>query len=316
MYDSVRSEVESILDLTYAAERRGTDKKLTELYELAKKQQWNAATAINWQEENANPQQRILEDERMAIYGTRYWDQLDEEGQIRLNRDWSAYTLSQILDAEQAALLICGQLVNVMPKLEQKLCAAVQLLDEARHVEVFRRYLDKRLEGKKYPMNPSLLELIRLLRADKKWHHKLVGMQLIIEGIAISSFRSMLASAHDPLIKKVVEYVLRDESRHIAFGVIAIRETVSRLANQDREDLARFAYETVIRASGRYFPREIYQELGFGKEEIEEISRLSQEGPYRKQFLQNLFSVVMVNIKQAELITPMIRHRYQESGLL
>ena len=313
-YDAVLSEVESVFDVGYLDDRGERAAVLETLYETAKRQQWNAATVVDWERVPAYDGP-ILEDQRIAIYGSPFWDRLSAAQRLQINRYWSAYTLCHFLDAEQAALLVCGQLVNLLPDLPQKLCVAVQLIDEARHVEVFRRYLEKRLGGKRYPTNPSLRDLLRDIRSDRRWYAKLIGMQMIIEGIGIASFRSMLAYGNDPLLKEIIAYVLRDEARHVAFGVRSLGDMTAELDAAGREEIASFAFEALRKASGRYFPREVYADLGFTAAEIEDISALSREGPFRKQFLRNLFSAVVQNLDRVGLITPAVRACYAAAGL-
>ena len=113
-------------------------KALRDLYEVAKKQQWNAATDISWDLE-IDPDGNILDPSQDALRELDVIKALPEETQKKLSVCNAAWILSQLLHGEQGALLCCGQLVEAVPDIDGKLYAATQVIDEARHVEVFYR---------------------------------------------------------------------------------------------------------------------------------------------------------------------------------
>ena len=215
---------------------------LRDLYERAKRDQWNASTHIDWAKD-VDPERGILEDQQIPIYGTGWWERLTRGEQARLNHYWSTWRFSQNLHGEQGGLLIAAQVVAAMPSIEGKLCMGVQVVDEARHTEVFERYLREKMR-KRYPVNASLLKLMQLLISESRWYVKLVGIQLIIENLARASFRSSLRGAKDDLIRDILTNVLRDENRHVAFGVLSIRRVVlEEISAEEREELTDFAFE-------------------------------------------------------------------------
>ena len=169
--------------------------------------------------------------------------------QRRLFREAATFTLSQVLHGEQAALMVCGQLVNVVPDLDGKFAAAVQVMDEARHVEVFARYLDK--VGHRYPIDPDLQAIVAQILAETDWEAKCVGMQVILESVALGFFRSGTEMAREPVLASFIGKVHEDEARHVAYGVLSLEARVPNLPDDARRRLEDLAYESVLRIGGR-----------------------------------------------------------------
>ena len=184
-----------------------------DLYEKLKAYQWNASTEIDW----SRPVQNFSE-ESYALVKNHF----SREEYDRLRARERAFTFGQLFLGEQAALALCGQLLNMVPEMETKLCLAGQIIDEARHVEVFGRYLDKL--GVETPFNPPLVELIQRLLDSDHYGEKIVGMQIFLEGIAVGLFQRFQTDSPDPLMRDLIQLVLRDESRHACFGVIYLAD--------------------------------------------------------------------------------------------
>ncbi|MBI3949457.1 MAG: ferritin-like domain-containing protein [Acidobacteria bacterium] len=170
-WDEIGNTLKTILNYDYAS----TKVPLRNLYEKAKREQWNASEDIDWGIE-VDVERGILNDRRVAIYGTPLWDSLDEKQRRRLNYLESAWSLSQFLHGEQGSLLVCGQLVDCVPHLDAKFYAASQAFDEARHVEVFERYLVEKLGGIR-PINKDLKFLLDVTLSSELWQMKCIGMQ-------------------------------------------------------------------------------------------------------------------------------------------
>ena len=289
--------------------------ELLGLYEKAKKRQWNASEAIDW-DRPVDLERGILEDERIAVYGTPLWDRLGSKKQNELNCLNSAWILSQFMHGEQGALITCGQIVSSIPWLEGKLYTASQVMDEGRHVEVYTKYLQLKL-GRIYPVNQELNQLMKMVLTDSRWYFKLIGMQLIIESLALASFKSMARNSKDDLIKDIIKYVMADESRHVGFGVLALRDLITNeIPEAEREELADFAYEACGLMAKGFFPAEVYAEVGFTEADIPEIRETVRNAPARREFLSGLWSVLVPNLKKVGLITDRMRPRYEEVRLL
>jgi hypothetical protein len=184
-----------------------------DLYEKLKVYQWNASTEIDW----SRPICNYTEESYAAVRHLYSPEDFD-----RLRARERAFTFAQLFLGEQAAMALCAQLLNIVPEMETKFCLAGQIMDEARHVEVFGRYLDKL--GVDAPLNPPLEELVHRLLDSDHYGEKIVGMQIFLEGVAVGLFQTFQKNSPDPLMRDLIQLVLRDESRHAGFGVIYLAD--------------------------------------------------------------------------------------------
>ena len=200
-----------------------------ELYEKLKTYQWNASTEIDWSRPIRNYSEETYD---------RVKSQFSREDFDRLCGERRAFTFTQLFLGEQAALALCSQLLNMVPETETKFCLAGQIIDEARHVEVFGRYLDKL--GFDSPFNPPLEELIHRLLESDHYGEKIVGMQIFLEGIAVGLFQRFQHDSPDPLMRELITLVLRDESRHAGFGVIYLADRFRNVSAAERSRIEGF----------------------------------------------------------------------------
>lgn len=221
--------------------------KLESLYSKSKRHQWNAELDVDWGRFAADA--RILDPRRDILSRLRCVQELPEETREALFRQAALFTLSQVLHGEQAALMTCGQLVNAVPDMEGKFAASAQVIDEARHVEVFARYLG--CHGSHYPIDPDLQAIVSQLLTESEWEPKCVGMQVILESLALGFFRLGTEMAHEPVLQSFIGRVHEDESRHVAYGVLSLEERIPHLAPESRRRLEDFAYDAVARIGGR-----------------------------------------------------------------
>src|SRR6185369_16500354 len=140
----------------------------------------------------------------------------------QLHTELSSWMLSQFLHGEQGALLAAAQLTTAVPDMDSKYYVATQVVDEARHVEVYDRYLHEKI-GFSYPISPHLKTLLDLILKDSRWDMKLLGMQIMVEGLALAAFGIIRQQTSEPLLGKLTHYVMLDEARHVAYGVLALR---------------------------------------------------------------------------------------------
>ena len=158
--------------------------------------------------------------------------------------------LSQFMHGEQGAMLVAAKIVETVPWIDAKYYAATQTMDEARHTEVFAKYLHTKL-GEAYPMSPFLEAQITALIEDSRWDIAYLGMQIVIESLALAAFGGMLRSVEEPLLKKLLRYVLADEARHVAFGVLSLSEYYADLTEAELKDRQDFLLENTIRSRSR-----------------------------------------------------------------
>jgi P-aminobenzoate N-oxygenase AurF len=216
--------------------------ELRRLYLKATEAQWVAERDIDWSREIDRPKFAATPlGGPFPIEKTSYWRSLDEDRLWEVTRRSAAFRLSQFLHGEQGALMVAAQLVNAVPHTDAKFYAATQTMDEARHVQVFARYIEKLDEVQ--PISPALKGILDATLATDDWMKKLVGMQIVVEGLALFSFKEMRTLTQEPLLKELLTYVSRDESRHHAYGVQYIERCVPCLDDAERRELEDFALE-------------------------------------------------------------------------
>jgi P-aminobenzoate N-oxygenase AurF len=245
--ESERFETDCLMQSVFRDHYALDAERLESLYSKSKRHQWNAELDVDWAA--FEPEVQILDAERDFLSRLRCVQELPEAQRDALLREAAIFAISQILHGEQAALMVCGQLVNVVPDLDGKFAAAVQVMDEARHVEVFSRYLAK--VGHRYPIDPDLQAIVGQILAERDWEAKCVGMQVILESVALGFFRSGTELAREPVFASFIGRVHEDESRHVAYGVLSLAERIPKLAPDARRRLEDLAYESVFRIAGR-----------------------------------------------------------------
>ncbi|MBP6382092.1 MAG: ferritin-like domain-containing protein [Pseudomonadales bacterium] len=296
----------------YNWDYRVQDDRIRKLYELGKQLNWNVETDIDWNK----PRTRLTPEQRDAIVafkGYGPYEALSEEQKQEFAEHENVWTLSQFLHGEQGALLVASQLTSCAPTLNAKLYAASQTFDEARHVEVFNKYLQTKA-GYMYPVDPALKSLLDKILTDPRWDLKFIGMQLIIEGLALSAFTTMKATTpKGELLNDVVELVLRDEARHVTFGINYLEEHLKSLSEAEREERARFAYEACVVARERMIPKDVFHHWGWN---VEEARRIYLEGEFRQMFRNLMFMRVMPNLRRIGLLTDSVRPLFEQLGML
>jgi hypothetical protein len=305
------------LDTLWDFDDEPTPHELETLYETAKKNQWNASTAIDWSRQ-VGKDGPVLNVE-MAFAGTQFYEPLTAEEKREVEIRVSSWRLSQFLHGEQGALLVCGQLVNGIPELDCKLYASTQVVDEGRHVEVYERYV-KKLD-RIYPVDPLLKQLIDEILASPHWELKLLGMQMLIEGLAIAAFNIMRRQTGDPTLGDVLDYVLQDEGRHVNFGYFALKRAVPAMVAEKREFLEDFAYRACDAMYGRdehtgfRSIRDVWLEMGWDPEAI--LRDTLAHSQTVKAFNRFLFTEVLIpRLQRLGLISERVAPRYRAIGLL
>ena len=186
-------------------------------------------------------------------WGEKEWQQFGIE-----SRRW---TLSQFLHGEQGALICTAKIVETVPWYDAKLYASTQVVDEARHVEVFARYLEEKLGGE-YQINVHLRMLLDDIINDSRWDMTYLGMQIMVEGLALAAFGFMQQMTTEPLLKKLLRYVMSDEARHVAFGVLSLQDFYTELDSKEIRERQEFAYEAAVRMRDRFLQQEVWERMG------------------------------------------------------
>lgn len=295
---------------SYNWDYEAANSKIRRLYELGKRFNWNAELDVDW----AQPLPADARDEAEPEGWRDHpkWQALTPAQKREFSARSNAQTLSQFLHGEQGALMVASQLVSCAPTHDAKLYAASQTFDEARHVEVFHRYLMERCRMI-YPINPNLKFLLDKVLTDPRWDLKFIGMQILIEGLALAAFQTIHETTKDPLLRDVVGLVMRDEGRHVAFGVNYLEDWIRALPEAEIEERAQFAYEACVVMRNRLVSTNVAQEFGFTEAEALEINNATQGG---RAFRTFLFERMIPNLKRVGLLTEKIRPKFEELGVL
>jgi hypothetical protein len=288
-----------------------SDRRIRKLYRLGKERNWNADTDVDWTVTYPRSEWP-MEDIVNPFAGWEPFEALSEPDRIEFAWHQHAWTLSQFLHGEQGALLVASQLVSCAPTYDAKLYAASQTFDEARHVEVFGRYLTEKV-GVMYPINKNLKLLLDKILTDERWDLKFIGMQLVIESLALAAFATQKMIAKDTLLKDIIDLVTRDESRHVAFGVTYMEQFVKSLPQEQIEDRARFAYEACCVMRERIISTDVFEHYGW---DVEEGRRRFLDAVMMEEFRNLLFTRIIPNLKKVGLITDQVRPLYEKLGVL
>ena len=290
-----------------------SDNRIKKLYELGKELNWNGSIDLNWDYTHPADERLVETDDQLPHETLKAYENLSEEEKILFDRHSTAELMSQFLHGEQGALLVASQLASCAPTYNAKLYAASQTFDEARHVEVFNRYLQEKI-GIHYPINPSLKLLLDKILTDERWDLKFIGMQIIIEGLALAAFQMLKAITKDPLLKQLLHYVVRDEARHVTFGINYLEEYIKTLSPEEIEERAQFAYEACVISRERLINTKAEQRfLGMTEEEARKFAMDTKSFEMFRNFL---FSRVIPNLSRIGLLTDTVRPKFEALGLL
>ncbi len=298
-------------DVNYVWEYASKEEGLRNLYEKSKLNQWNAATDPDWSID-VDPEAENVPDQSIPWYGTKYWDALNERDIRRLRHSSQAWSLSQFMHGEQGALMVAAQLVNCVPDIDAKFYAAQQTADEARHVEAYQLYLSQKLE-KEYPCNPDLRTLLDQILSMNEWDMKYLGMQILVEGLALAAFGMQNQMTREPLIKDITSRIMADESRHVAFGVLSLREFYKDVTEAELRVREEFAVEACYLMRDRLFPKVVWEEFGLPVSEMIEIADKSK---LLREFRTMLFSKIVPNVKRLGLLNDRLREQFGKLGIL
>jgi hypothetical protein len=301
--------------------RKGSRPKVTRLYEKAKSSMWDAEKDLPW--ETDVDQEAVVVAAAMrngGLHGGRelsgsLLDKWTDKEWIRFRVEQQNWQLSQFLHGEQGALLCTSRIVETTPWIDAKYFAATQVMDEARHVEVFSKYLDTKLSGH-YEISPHLRMLLDDIISDKRWDVTYLGMQIMVEGLALASFGFMHAATTEPLLKKLLRLVMADEARHVAFGVLSLQEFYAGLSEPEIRERQEFAFEAAVRMRDRLFQKEVWEQMGVP---VRSALELVLQAPNRRQFQARLFSKIVPNCKKLGLLDAgdgWLRDRFGEMGII
>ncbi len=326
--DEVIHAVEDNADAIFTWDyEKGQRPALNKLYEKAKTSQWNGETDLDWSIE-VDPAQvlvglgggegdpRFGRDGYLAQDRTLPFHKFSDKEWDELRTQSTVWRLSQFMHGEQGALLCTAKIVETVPWIDAKYYASTQVMDEARHVEVFAKYLDTKLEGF-YPVNAHLKLLLDDIIRDSRWDMTYLGMQIMVEGLALAAFGFMYQLTEEPLLKKLLRYVMSDEARHVAFGVLSLKEYYEGLSQAELRERQEFAFEAAVRMRDRFLQQEVWERMGIPvKPMLNALLSLPQD---ENIFQQMLFSKIVPNCKKLGLLDAgdgWLRDRFTEIGVI
>jgi hypothetical protein len=286
--------------------------RLLNLYQKGKDKQWDTTKRIDWSLD-VDPVNPIgIPDEFNPFAGVDFYEKMTQQQKDNFTQHQAAWTWSQFLHGEQGAMVVSARIVETVPDLDSKFYAATQTMDEARHVETFARFLQDKVQLM-MPVNDDLAALLQESLNKKEWDYAYLGMQVLIEGLALAAFGVFRDMATNPLAKQLLAYVMQDEARHVAFGRMALRDYYRELTSKEREEREEFTVEGCWLMRNRFLGREVYETLDMPVEECLEISENSE---IQKMFRGHLFSRIVPCVKDIGLWGEKVQKCYAEMGVL
>jgi len=286
--------------------------RLLNLYQKGKDKQWDTTKRIDWSLD-VDPVNPIgIPDEFNPFAGIDFYEKMSQKEKDNFSQHQAAWTWSQFLHGEQGAMIVSARIVETVPDLDSKFYAATQTMDEARHVETFARFLQDKVDLM-MPVNDDLAALLKESMDKPEWDYAYLGMQVLIEGLALAAFGVFRDMATNPLAKQLLAYVMQDEARHVAFGRMALRDYYQNLTDKERDEREDFVVEGCWLMRQRFLGREVYETLDMPVDECMEISENSE---ITKMFRSHLFSRIVPCVKDIGLWGEKVQKCYAEMGVL
>tara|TARA_R110002072_G_scaffold102141_1_gene224782 strand:+ start:294 stop:1442 length:1149 start_codon:yes stop_codon:yes gene_type:complete len=297
---------------TYARDRPD----LARLTAAARKGQWSPED-LDWarQVDPEDPNLELFADDELPLAEIPGYRSLSAARQRAQRADMLSWMLSQFLHGEQGALFAACQLTEAVSWVDGKLYGSTQVVDEGRHVEVFCRYLDEKLE-KRYASNDNLFVVLDAVVSDSRWDLKFLGMQILVEGLALGAFGTMRNATEEPLLRDLLGRVITDEARHVHFGVVALQELYRELSPRELREREDWAYEVCLMARNRFLAHEFYEEHYGHAMTRREWDRLIGGSRFMARFRHTLFRRIVPNLKRIGLLSERMRPHYAALGLL
>jgi len=303
----IPSSATTVFDFDYTGGRE----ELLRLYDKGTRKQWIGSDRLDWSLEIDPDRPLGMPDEINPLIGTPWWEKMTDAERGELRRHVEAWRFSQFMHGEQGALICTAKIVQTVPDADSKFYAATQVVDEARHVEVYSRYLHEKLQLV-YPLNPNLKSLLDDVITDSRWDMTYLGMQVLIEGLALAAFGVIRTLATEPLGRALNAYVMQDEARHVTFGRLALRDYYPQLTQAERDEREEFCVDACYRMRDRFLGEEVWERLGLPGDVAEYVERSEMQ----RMFRGHLFMRIVPILKDIGLWGPRITRAFTEMGVL
>ncbi|HEV2360760.1 MAG TPA: diiron oxygenase [Acidimicrobiales bacterium] len=303
----IESPATTVFDFGYTEGRE----QLLRLYDKGTRRQWIGSDRLDWSID-IDPESPLgLPDEINPLFGTEWWAKMTKKEHGELRQNVEAWRFSQFMHGEQGALICTAKIVQTVPNIDSKFYAATQVIDEARHVEVFSRYLHEKIQLV-YPLNYNLQSLLDDVIRDSRWDMTYLGMQVLIEGLALAAFGFIRSVATEPLGKAINTYVMQDEARHVMFGRLALRDYYPQLTSAERDEREEFCVDACYRMRDRFLGEEVWRRIGLPDEVGTYIANSEQQ----RMFRSYLFMRIVPVLKDIGLFGPRITKAFEDMGVL
>lgn len=287
--------------------------RLLSLYQKGKDKQWDAESRIDWAQDVDYDNPIALPYEFHPLFGSPMWEAADEARRTEFRRHHQSWQMSQFLHGEQGAMVCAAKIVEVVPDMDAKFYAATQTMDEARHVEAFSRFLHEKV-GMAYPINTNLSALLEDTLRDSRWDMPYLGMQVLVEGLALAAFGVLRdVAAQGSVAKQLLAYVMQDEARHVAFGRISLKDYYAALTEAERDEREEFVVDACYLMRDRFRGEEVFETLGL---DVKACADWVEASPLMTQFRAHLFSRIVPIVKDIGLWGPKVQKAFADMGVL
>ena len=300
--------VDAVMSNDYACREAA----LNTLYAKAKAAQWDVDTDIDWRAELSPDNPLGMPDPTLLIYGTDLWAKLGAPARREVRHHAQGWLLSQILHGEQAALVCAAKLASAEEGLSARLCAAVQVMDEARHVEAYARLVNDKV-AVRYPMSRSLARLLEDTVTASALDVTNLGMQVLVEGIALSIFQSVVAYSADPFVRDLFARIQRDESRHFAVGRLTLSRLYREMSSTELKEREEFVSEGAAVLHEHLCADDIWEPMGFSRDAC---ARMVRESPVSSNIRRSIFRRLVPTIRELGLLTPRVRRTFEQLNVI
>ncbi|MCW2886430.1 MAG: hypothetical protein QOE54_2337 [Streptosporangiaceae bacterium] len=299
-------------DARFTWEYDGGRDRLLSLYQKGKDKQWDAQLRIDWDVEVDPVNVAGLPDEFNPLFGSGIWNKMNQKERDEFGRHQGSWLFSQFLHGEQGALNVSARIVQSVPDLDSKFYAATQTMDEARHVELYAKFVDEKI-GLYYPVNQDLAKLLAESLSDSRWDLPYLGMQVLIEGLALAAFGLYRDMATNPLVKQLLAYVMQDEARHVAFGRLALKDYYAELTEKERAEREEFVVEGCYLMRDRFKGREVFEQLNMP---VQECMKYVDNSDMFTLYQSLLFSRIVPCVRDIGLWGDKVQAAYADMGVL
>src|SRR5437763_1158885 len=310
---SLQVDAQVVTDFTWDYVQR--QPALKKLYEKGKTSQWNASTDIDWSPEvnfGEPIEHEFGEDFLEQFMPDSPVTRMGDEGRTMMAWEFQSWMVSQFMHGEQGALVATARLVETVPEIDAKFYAANQVADEARHVEAYARYLNEKLKHQ-YPISAPLQSLLEDIMSEKRWDITYLGMQIMVEGLALAAFGLGNVMFQDPIIKQITDLVMRDEARHVAFGVLSLQGVYSEMTSAELADREEFIMEARQLMHDRIILEQVWQRVGVG---VQAGKAYASTNPLMIVLRQTPFSKIVPNLRKLGLLTDPVRQQFERLDII